>query len=523
MNIYAISAMINFITSTALAYFIYSNNFKYKSYLFLNVSVAFWSFSYFLWQISVRYDAAFFFCRLLSLSAVFIPYFFLEFIIDIVDKKSDYKIVHVINLICLIAFSPLTFTPLMIRDIEPILSFSYWPKAGTLYILFLLYYSASLIASWIMMYKAYIINKNDKTKLSYITLATSVGLLGGITNYFLWYNIHIYPFGNIMASAYVLIMAYAILKHNLMDIKDLIKTGIDHTIPFLISLICLWIINDLLPIPQIYKYIIITLVGGMFIRYYNYRKHLEFQEKQAVLEEKLQRMSVLESMRQSISGCAHDLKNPLGQIEAFTNNLVRKLPRDVAKDEYISFCLEILQEATATLSTRIKDMLSEIKSTYALSGTFSQSAGNDRYSLVEAEAETAKRVLGVYSGIVNRDLPDTIYPAIPMNTLIIILSNLYTNAFAALSTASAPSITITARDLNEHYFLLEFADNGKGIPQEHQNKIFDLGYSTSGSSGIGLSWIRDTVSLAPNSGDITVKSTPDQGATFILKLRKKSS
>ncbi|HCY37738.1 MAG TPA: hypothetical protein DHV24_11440, partial [Candidatus Margulisbacteria bacterium] len=272
-----------------------------------------------------------------------------------------------------------------------------------------------------------------------------------------------------------------------------------------------------------YKYIIITLVGGLFIRYYNYRKHLEFQEKQAVLEEKLQRMSVLESMRQSISGCAHDLKNPLGQIEAFTNNLARKLPRDVAKDEYISFCLEILQEATATLGTRIKDMLNEIKSTYALSGTLAQSAGNERYSLIEAEAEAAKRVLGVFSGIVNRDFPDTIYPAIPMNTLVIILSNLYTNAFAALSATSAPSITITARDLNEHYFLLEFADNGKGIPQEHQNKIFDLGYSTSGSSGIGLSWIRDTVRLAPNSGDITVKSTPDQGATLILKLRKKPS
>ncbi|PZM79724.1 MAG: hypothetical protein DKM50_07770 [Candidatus Margulisiibacteriota bacterium] len=140
-------------------------------------------------------------------------------------------------------------------------------------------------------------------------------------------------------------------------------------------------------------------------------------------------------------------------------------------------------------------MLIEIKSTYALSGTFSQSDGNDRYSLVEAEAEAAKRVLGVFSGIVNRDFPDTIYPAIPMNTLVIILSNLYTNAFAALSATSAPSITITARDLNEHYFLLEFADNGKGISQEHQNKIFDLGYSTSGSSGIGLSWIRDTVRL----------------------------
>jgi len=63
---------------------------------------------------------------------------------------------------------------------------------------------------------------------------------------------------------------------------------------------------------------------------------------------------------------------------------------------------------------------------------------------------------------------------------------------------------------------LEVTDTGIGIPPQQQSKIFDLSFSTKGSSGFGL-WSARTNALK-NRGDLKVKSELGQGTTFTLFL-----
>ncbi len=65
--------------------------------------------------------------------------------------------------------------------------------------------------------------------------------------------------------------------------------------------------------------------------------------------------------------------------------------------------------------------------------------------------------------------------------------------------------------------LLEFADTGSGIAEEHLQEIFRAGFSGSGnSSGLGLAVCRQIVQQ--HEGEIRVASTPGVGTTFFVEM-----
>lgn len=67
--------------------------------------------------------------------------------------------------------------------------------------------------------------------------------------------------------------------------------------------------------------------------------------------------------------------------------------------------------------------------------------------------------------------------------------------------------------LNKEKLLLEISDNGKkGIEKDHLTKIFDLGFTTTNGSGIGLYQAMDIVKKL--NGDIIAESTKGIGTTF---------
>ena len=98
--------------------------------------------------------------------------------------------------------------------------------------------------------------------------------------------------------------------------------------------------------------------------------------------------------------------------------------------------------------------------------------------------------------------------------LIQALINLVINALQAASKGGHVHVRTYAREANIN---VEFADDGKGIAPENQDRIFEPYFTTKADgSGLGL-WITQQIVHA-HGGTLRVESAPAKGATFILTL-----
>ena len=99
--------------------------------------------------------------------------------------------------------------------------------------------------------------------------------------------------------------------------------------------------------------------------------------------------------------------------------------------------------------------------------------------------------------------------------------NLFINAYQAMAGRRNRKITVRARleESNQKMVGIQFSDNGGGMNEEVQKKIFTYGFTTKGpgrGSGMGLYICKYIIEL--HGGDIRVKSELGVGTTFFLTL-----
>ena len=106
----------------------------------------------------------------------------------------------------------------------------------------------------------------------------------------------------------------------------------------------------------------------------------------------------------------------------------------------------------------------------------------------------------------------------------VLLVNIFKNA---LGRGGASEVDVKSEQISDGHIRLCISDNGRGIPDELASRVFELGVSGAGSTGIGLGAARErlapsgaTIECVPHGG-LPSRENPGQfGAKFVIEMDK---
>ncbi len=213
---------------------------------------------------------------------------------------------------------------------------------------------------------------------------------------------------------------------------------------------------------------------------------------------------------------AHDLRGPISALHGYARLLTTRKedwPRE--KQEQ---CLHTLEETSANVSALLENLLQ-----WAQSQTGNLTMQPEALDLPTLCLEAAAPLGGALDGKnirLRQEIPPRTTVYADRQAIATVLRNLLANAIKY--THPGGSITVAAREIESRQEIT-VTDSGVGIAAGDLDKLFriDAHHSTPGTgnekgTGLGLILCREFVEK--NLGEITARSTPGKGSSFIFTL-----
>lgn len=277
MNFLLLNLIIALFSSTATSLFVVLlvlikswNNKANRYYAYTLFSVAWWTFFQALAIMTNSPDKSLLFGRLLMSGVWMIPVFQTHYVVNLFNLKNKrwiVKIGYILGFFSVI----MNFTPYMFLGIKPVAFLKYWTIPNTLFyftFVFFLIYAAFVLFELFRGYKSSAGAKYNQ--LAYIFWSTLMGYAGGSTNFFYTFGFavpYINPFATYLITIFPIIIAYAILKHQIMDISIAVKKTFFYSISIAgisglmvgISLLSSWFKDN---IPGFQFWLVPAIVGA---------------------------------------------------------------------------------------------------------------------------------------------------------------------------------------------------------------------------------------------------------------------
>ncbi|MFL5624112.1 MAG: sensor histidine kinase, partial [Ktedonobacteraceae bacterium] len=238
---------------------------------------------------------------------------------------------------------------------------------------------------------------------------------------------------------------------------------------------------------------------------------LETAQERQKFEQRALSAEEMSSIGQSAFEVTHRLGNDLGLVELYVTDIEAELERQDVKNTFVSKKLEnILHSVQAVLS-----FSGDLKQELAKLGAKEEMAGELVLIPPRVLFEEASVVPMLPPNIqICVEIDEDVTAVRAFHSLVAdILRNLVANAIQAMPEGG--KLALRAHNVGRSV-ALEVSDTGIGIPPQKLPNIFDLFFSTKGSSGFGL-WSARRNALK-NLGDLKVESKPGHGTTFTLLL-----
>ena len=227
---YSISTLLGTLVSIALSIFVFINVKKSSPHIFYSAvlfCMGIWCLDSFLVSIAPNNVIALMAARIFHLGGIYSSFFFILWVFGIDNNKAYfYKLykLFAVTMVGLLTF--LNFKSfILLGDINSEHFFIPFHSIGKYYPIFVSFLFLNGFVGCLELYGDIrrAISKIKKIQLTYILLATIVMYIAGTTYYLFIYNLKVMPIADIFVVLSNLVITYAILRHQLLDIEVIIK------------------------------------------------------------------------------------------------------------------------------------------------------------------------------------------------------------------------------------------------------------------------------------------------------------
>jgi len=361
-----------------------------------------------------------------------------------------------------------------------------------------------------------------KNRMYYVLFAFSVGYIGGLSNWPMWYGVQFPPQLNILVSVFSGILAYAIVKYQIMDIRIAVQTTAVYSIAsaFLVALY----VGLISIVTRSFEYghaapsLFSSALVAIFIALLFHPLRLQLQQW---IDRHFPRESLNQKiLREATSHFVHEIKRPLVNISMpvqlslqDVNELDLNAPNRpevlTRLRERLTFILKQSHEAAEKIEAiRALSLESELsRESVQLDHILTHilAAEEDRFRKAEINVQcTIAANLPSYSGNASQ--------------LEIAISNIIRNGVEAMQKTTLPRILNCNLDHRAGEFELSIKDSGPGIASKDVQRLFDPWFTTKGPHGMGIGLYLTQQIIQRHGGTIDVSSELRKGSVFHVSL-----
>ncbi|MBN2883003.1 MAG: HAMP domain-containing protein, partial [Clostridia bacterium] len=218
-----------------------------------------------------------------------------------------------------------------------------------------------------------------------------------------------------------------------------------------------------------------------------------------------------------ISTVSHEFRTPLTSITMGVGLLLEEIPGTLTDEQ--KEMVEVIKEDSERLNKMVGELLDLSK---LESGKMQMELQDYNINkLAEYIVNTFRLQAEEIGAEIVKDIPENISDfRVDVNKVTWVVTNLVGNALRYIPKDGSGRIEISAKEAYNK-LIISVKDNGKGIKENMQKKIFDKFVqdgSGQGSAGLGLAISKEIVKA--HGGDIWVESVPGEGSTFIFTMNK---
>jgi signal transduction histidine kinase len=528
-NYYTISLLIGTFTAVISGVIVFFNNPKKsenQAWFALTICMAIWSFAYFAMTVASSVANGMLSNWVLHYAAIYIPLFYYLLTLTITDRVKRNMYFFGFFSLCALVFTLINPLQIFVSSVVPKVGFNFAPVPGPAYVYFFIYFVVLVTFGLFTTGKAALetSNKRIRLRLIYTMLFTLAASIGGGSVFLTTFYANIPPYALILFSLSPAISGYAILRHQLFDVKMI-------TTQVLIFVAWIFIFIRTLLSESVHEEIInglllvVTIFLGIFLirnvkKEIAQREHIEKLAKD--LEAANVRLTELDRQKSEfVSFATHQLRAPLTAMKGYASMILdgdmgtmsddAKLGvsriYDSAKtltaivDDYLNITrieLGTMKYAFETVDWKalIEDILGELKPNIEKSGLkFSFKVDNENMDYhITADRDKFKQVIA--------NLIDNSMKYTPKGSVDLSLSF----------------------DRAHHKFVFKIVDTGIGIAPEVLPHLF-MKWSRAGNAnktnikgtGLGLYVVKEIITA--HHGDVHAESEGEgKGSTFVVEM-----